>query len=208
MFLERLDNTLKTPEEVEGYLGLPYLGIVPDFSGFINHRYAPRKLLHMLPRILRSSVSKNELALVSSHHPRAVVTEAYRSVRTAILLSRAGEPPKTILFTSGMQGEGKTVTVINTAFVFAQTGARVLVIDADLRRPACHRMLDMDNRLGLTEVLTGRREPEEVIHPTAIQHLFLLNAGSSPPDTCRACRLQKDARDLGLSPGALRLYTH
>jgi capsular exopolysaccharide synthesis family protein len=159
------------------------LGLVPDFSGLNGQRYAPWKLLYTLPRRLRSSVSSKELALVSSHHPRAVITDAYRTLRTAILLSRAGEPPKTILFTSGIQGEGKTVTVINTAFVFAQTGVRVLVIDADLRRPACHRVLGIDNGLGLTEVLTGRRAPEEVIHPTMMKHLFLLNAGSSPPDT-------------------------
>jgi capsular exopolysaccharide synthesis family protein len=182
-FLEYVDTTLKTPEEVARYLGLPYLGIVPNFSGLNGRRYAPWKLLYTLPRRLRSSVASNQLALVSSHHPRAVVTDAYRTLRTAILLSRAGEPPRTILFTSGIQGEGKTVTVINTAFVFAQTGVRVLVIDADLRRPACHRVLGIDNGFGLTEVLTGRRAPEEVIHPTMIKHLFLLNAGSSPPDT-------------------------
>src|SRR5262249_51670452 len=106
-------------------------------------------------------------------------------------LSRAGEPPKTILFTSGIHGEGKTVTVINTAIVFAQMGVRVLVIDADLRRPNCHRVLGIENGvgltahqvgLGLTEVLTGQRTPEEVIRPTALPHLFLLSAGSSPPD--------------------------
>src|SRR5262249_27849031 len=61
-FLERLDNTLKTPEEIERYLGLPYLGVVPDFSGFNGQRYAPRKLLYTLPRRLRSLVSRNELA--------------------------------------------------------------------------------------------------------------------------------------------------
>jgi capsular exopolysaccharide synthesis family protein len=87
-----------------------------------------------------------------------------------------------MLFTSGIQGEGKTVTVINTAIVFAQMGVRVLVIDADLRHPDCHRVLGVENGFGLTQVLTGHRAPEEVIHPTAIKHLFLLSAGSSPPD--------------------------
>ena len=176
LVLEYLENTLKTPEEVERYLRLPHLGIVPDFARLNRRRYAP----------LRSLASGNELAPVSFHHPYAVVTEAYRTLRTAILLSRAGEPPKTILFTSGNHMEGKTVTVINTAIVFAQMGVRVLVIDADLRRPNCHRVmgwgLGVSHGLGLTEVLTGQRAPEEVIRPTAIKLLFLLSAGSSPPD--------------------------
>jgi capsular exopolysaccharide synthesis family protein len=190
LVLECLDNTLKTPEEVERYLCLPPLGVVPDFLNLNGRTHAPRKP-HTLPQRLRSQAYSNEYTLVSSHHPRAVVTETYRTLRAAILLSRAAEPPKTILFTSSIHREGKTVTVINTAIVFAQMGVRVLVIDADLRHPDCHRVLGIENGvsltaymagLGLTEVLTGQRMPEEVIRPTVLPHLFLLSAGSSPPD--------------------------
>lgn len=117
-----------------------------------------------------------------SHHPFSTVMETYRMLRAAILLSRPGEPPKTILFTSAVHGEGKTVTTVNSAFVFAQMGVQVLLIDADLRRPDCHRVLRMDNGPGLTEVLTGQRGPREVISPTAISHLSLLSAGSLPPN--------------------------
>jgi capsular exopolysaccharide synthesis family protein len=98
------------------------------------------------------------------------------------LLSQAGASPKTILFTSGIHGEGKTVTVLNSAMAFAEMGVPVLVIDADLRRPACHRLVRMENGLGLTEVLTGQTSPMEVIRPTGINHLFLLSAGSLPPN--------------------------
>jgi protein-tyrosine kinase len=87
-----------------------------------------------------------------------------------------------MLFTSGIHGEGKTVTTVNTASIFAQMGVRVLVIDADLRRPDCHRVLRMDRGLGLTEVLSGQRSLEEVIRPTALNHLSLLSAGSLPPN--------------------------
>jgi capsular exopolysaccharide synthesis family protein len=123
-----------------------------------------------------------QAGLMPFYHPFSMVTETYRILRASILLSRPGEPPKTILFTSGMHGEGKTVTAVNSAFVFAQMGVPVLVIDADLRRPDCHSALRMDNGPGLTEVLTGQRGPREVIRPTALSHLSLLSAGSLPPN--------------------------
>jgi polysaccharide biosynthesis transport protein len=110
--LEYLDNTLKTPEEVEHYLRLPNLGIVPDFLSLEWQRYGPQKLSSLPPRMPSSLASGKEPALVLSHHSFSVVKEAYRTLRTAILLSRAGESPKTILFTSGIRGEGKTVTVL------------------------------------------------------------------------------------------------
>jgi polysaccharide biosynthesis transport protein len=180
--LESLDNTLKTPEEVEHYLRLPNLGILPDLLSLEWRRYASQKLHALPPQLPSSLASGKKPALVVSHHPFAVVKEAFRTLRTAILLSRAGESPKTILFTSGIHGEGKTVTVLNSAIVFAEMGVPVLVIDADLRRPSCHRILKMENGLGLTEVLTGQTSPMEVIRPTATNHLFLLSAGSLPPN--------------------------
>jgi capsular exopolysaccharide synthesis family protein len=180
--LESLDNTLKTPEELEHYLRLPNLGILPDFVSSEWQRYAPQKLLALPPQLPRSLASGKEPGLVVSHHPFSVVKEAFRTLRTAILLSRAGESPKTILFTSGIHGEGKTVTVVNSALAFAEMGVPVLVIDADLRRPDCHRLLMMENGRGLTEVLTGQTSPMEVIRPTGINHLFLLSAGSLPPN--------------------------
>jgi polysaccharide biosynthesis transport protein len=181
-FLAYLDNTLKTPEDVERYLRLPNLGVVPDFSSLNGRRYGPRRLPYAPPQLPGSLAPGEGPVQILFHHPFSMVTEAYRTVRTAILLSRAGESPKTILFTSGIHGEGKTVSVLNTAFAFAQMGVRILVIDADLRRPSCHRLLRMDRGFGLTDVLTGQRGPEEVIRPTALDHLSLLSAGSPPPN--------------------------
>jgi capsular exopolysaccharide synthesis family protein len=203
-FFEHLDNTLKTPEEVERVLGLPNLGVVPDFLSLHgrSYGYAPHQVLDKDGSV-RQLMEKREngtardglkiLAyvpprepgkelLVVSHHPLSVVAEAYRSLRTGILLSRAAAPPKTILFTSGTQAEGKTSTTINTAVIFAQMGVKVLVIDADLRRPRCHKVLGMSHRLGLTEVLTGQRGPLEMIRSTNIDNLFLLGSGAIPPN--------------------------
>ena len=111
-----------------------------------------------------------------------VVMEAYRTLRTAILLSRAEKPPQTLLFTSAMHGEGKTVTTVNTAIVLAQMGARVLLIDADLRRARCHEILGRQRGQGITDILTGRREPHELIQFTSIPQLFFLSSGSIPPN--------------------------
>jgi polysaccharide biosynthesis transport protein len=182
LFFEYLDNTLKTPKDVERYLRLPNLGIVPDLSSLNGRRYTPRRLPYTPPQLPNSLASGEGPILVLYRHRFSVVTEAYRAIRAAILLSRAGESPKTILFTSGLHGEGKTVSVVNTAFVFAQMGVRVLLIDADLRCPSCHSVLKMDRGLGLTEVLTGQRGAEEVIRPTKLNHLSLLSAGSLPPN--------------------------
>jgi polysaccharide biosynthesis transport protein len=179
---QHLDNSLKSPEEVERYLRLPNLGVVPDFFSLDWRRYAPQRFLHAAPQMPTSLASGKELALVPPHHSFSMIAEAYRTLRTAILLSRAGEPPKTVLFTSGIHGEGKTVTVVNTAIIFAQMGVRVLVIDADLRRPGCHQVLGLENELGLSEVLTGQRALTEAIRPTGIRGLFLLSAGSIPPN--------------------------
>jgi capsular exopolysaccharide synthesis family protein len=182
LFLEYLDNTLKTPEEVERYLRLPNLGVVPDFLRLDWQRHASRRLPSNPAQIPSSLASGAQLAPVPIKHPLSVVTEAYRMLRAAILLSRAGESPRTVLFTSSIPGEGKTVTAISIAILFSQMGVRVLVIDADLRRPGCHRVLRVENGPGLTEVLTAQREPMEVIRPTSTDHLFLLSAGSLPPN--------------------------
>jgi capsular exopolysaccharide synthesis family protein len=176
-----LDNTFKTPKEVQRYLRLPNLGVIPDFVSGNGRRYIPRKLPYTPLQLPSPLSSGKESRLVPAYHPFGVVTEAYRTLRAAILLSRSAEPPKTILFTSSLDGEGKTVTVVNTAIVFAQMGVPVLVIDADLRRPNCHRVLGMENGPGLTEVLTGQSGPMEVIRPTATHHLALLSAGSLHP---------------------------
>jgi polysaccharide biosynthesis transport protein len=180
--LEMADNTLKNPEEAENYLKLPNLGVVPEFSS-VNGKsaYAPRELMNG-GGARPSTVLPPGRELVTTHGSYSRVGEAYRNLRTALLLSRAGAPPKVTLITSAMSREGKTVTAVNISVMLAQLGGNVLLIDADLRRARCHRVLAVDNHLGLTEVLTGSRDMLEMIRATEIENLYFLGAGSVPPN--------------------------
>jgi polysaccharide biosynthesis transport protein len=191
-FLEYLDNTIKTPEEVQRHLGLPSLGVVPEFASIIHATGVDTKSLEGstsenpegtdTKAVSRALATSSRMELVLSHHPLSLIAEAYRTLRTALFLSRAGEAPRTMLFTSATEGEGKTLTTINTAVIFAQMGLRVVVIDADLRRPRCHKVLGIRNWVGLTEVLTGHKEAQEVIKPTVTENLFLMPSGAIPPN--------------------------
>ena len=183
-FLEHLDNTL-TPEDIQRYLHLPSLGMVPDFLKLDKGSYSyGRKVLgHTPPQPSNSGNGALKKELVLSHHPLSMVTESYRTLRAAILLSRAGGPPKTILFTSALRDEGKTTTAVNTSIIFAQMGFRVLLLDADLRRPSCHKLLGINNGVGLTELLTGQIELEDMVtKSTATNNLFFISSGSIPPN--------------------------
>ena len=176
--LEYLDTTLKTPEEVERYLRVPNIGAIPSFAS-LRLKAKSATLLPEDNGIKKIGYGRELLGVAN---PYSLVGEAYRSFRTALMLSRAGSPPKTILFTSAHSSEGKTVSATNTAAMFAQTGARVLLIDGDLRKPRCHRVLALENSSGLTEVLTGTCEVQDVIRTTIVDGLSFMSAGSLPPN--------------------------
>jgi len=176
--VEHCTNTLRTSQEVERYLRLPNLGIIPDFVS--SARRSPLSSQPASPGAQPLDGSAAQAGFVLAHDPFSITTEAYRMLRTTLLVAQAETPPKTLLFTSGMHGEGKTVTAVNTAAVLAQMGVRVLLIDADLRCSACHTVLGVENKSGLAEVLAGRWEPSDVIRPTVSEHLFVLSSGSVP----------------------------
>ena len=176
--IEYQDKTLKTPDQVEFYLRLPNLAAVPSFLRSESRTFGK-------PRItgkLTGALPAKNMEIAGSLSKYSVIGEAYRALRTALMLSRAGSPPKTILFTSASNSEGKTVSALNTAIVFAHTGAKVLLVDVDLRRPRCHRVLGLDNRLGVTEALAGTNLVGELIRETDIDGLSLLTAGTIPPN--------------------------
>ena len=196
LVFEHLDNTLKTPDEVERYLGLPNLVVVPDYfrlfkvqrvSSGTSGRITDDNGELYLPGKKTKAVN---LPFTGALPPN-VVPQAYRKLRTAVLLSRPDSPPKTILFTSGTNDEGKTVTTANSAIMFAQMGYQVLVIDADLYRPSCHRALRTRNALGLTDFLAGQAPLESVITPTQIPKLHLLSRGSAAPNPTELVGSQK-----------------
>jgi polysaccharide biosynthesis transport protein len=182
LLLEHLNNTLRTPEEVERFLRLPTLVVVPDFLRMPKARQNGKSRISRPESILQSKLCVPSKKPVASSLPLSMFTEAYRKLRTALLLSRPGEPPKTILFTSGTKGEGKTMTVANTAIMLAQMELQVLVIDADLRKPSCHKALRVRGGRGLTDFLTGQEELDSAIKPTSISNLSVLNCGSPPPN--------------------------
>jgi capsular exopolysaccharide synthesis family protein len=187
--LKYLDNTFHTAEDAERYLALPNLGLVPDYLSF------NRGLLERAPAIGRRALQKRdggpsaaEVVFYPSDpaekpvlpfQPVGVVNEAYRTLRTGILLSEMEEPPRTVLFTSAVHGEGKTATVVNSAITFAQMGVKVLLVDADLRHPMCHRILGMRRGLGVGELLTEMIKPTWAVQPTHIDNLFFISSGSS-----------------------------
>jgi polysaccharide biosynthesis transport protein len=192
--LEYLDTTLKTPEQVERYLHVPNIGAIPSFASL----RLKAKGTTLLPE--ENGVKKigygRELPGVAN--PYSLVGEAYRTFRTALMLSRAGAPPKTILFTSAHSAEGKTVSATNTAAMFAKTGARVLLIDGDLRKPRCHRVLALENSSGLTEVLTGTCEVQDVIRTTPVDGLSFMSAGSLPPNPTELLGSERMGQVLGI----------
>ncbi len=157
-FLEYLDNTVKTVEDAEARLGLPVLGMVP---------------------LLKDSDSPIEHIVRDS--PRSVIAENYKSLRTAVLLSSPDDAPRSLLISSMNPSTGKTVTAVNLAVTFAQSERRVLLIDADMRRPRIHNIFGMDNENGLSTLLAGQSEMV-IQESTEIPFLHVLTSGPVPPN--------------------------
>ncbi len=172
--IEGMDNTVRTPEQAQIVSGLPSLGMIPLGSKHSGNGVARRLAL---------ATSKEAIELVTQSRPQSQMAESYRALRTSLLLTSLGAPPRLILVTSALPQEGKTTTSINTAIVLAQKGVRVLLIDADLRRPSIHKTLGMGPRVGLSNVLTGTATLQQcVIHSTLLPSLYILPAGTPPPN--------------------------
>ena len=173
---EGLDSSVRTPDQAEAITFLPSLAVVPlankaQLVGSTKRR-----------RLDSHSENVNETALLAYTRPRSQVAEAYRGLRTSILLSLPDAPPKIILVTSPLPQDGKSTTSINTAIVLAQEGRRVLLVDADLRRPAICKALGIQSSEGLTTVLAGYRTSESLILPSPhLPNLFVLPAGLVSP---------------------------
>ncbi len=154
---EHLDDTFKSPEDVEDNLGIPLLGIIP-MVGVIDD---PKALFD---------------------DQRSPVAEAYRSLRTALQFSTSGGVPKSLLITSSRASEGKSTTALTLSRNFAQIGLRVLLIDADLRKPSLHRYTGLDQNVGLTNFLAGGTMPPEALQRTDMAGLTIMTSGPLPPN--------------------------
>lgn len=186
-FLESLDDTLKTADEVPRYLGLPSLGVIPDFEklngrGKQPYAYLPSRLRRKDPPVPALEVSGEKGELVVSHGSFSTAAEVYRAIRAAVMFSRAGGAPKSILITSSTCGEGKTITAVNMATAFAQTGARTVLVDTDFRRSRCHEILEMDPILGLSEILVRQCELGDAVVQTGVPGLWFICSGKLPPN--------------------------
>jgi len=153
--LDYMNDTIKTPEDVTRRLRLPFLGLVPAVRG-----------------------DKHPL-LASSQVPHDF-GESFRSLRTSLLSKYQGESTKILVVTSAQPLEGKTTTAANIAMALAYGGSRVLLIDADMRRPGLHRPLRLTNERGLSQVLTGQARVRDVIQRTVDPNLLAITAGRSP----------------------------
>lgn len=180
VFLEYLDDTVKSPEDVERGLRLPALAVIPLAGKSPTHRFLPRP-----QRAQRTNGNGSGRELLINSDGPSVQAEAYRHLRTSVLLSTAGRPPKTLLVTSSMPSEGKTTTVVNMATVLAQTDSKVLVIDADMRRPRLHHVFGMENRAGLSSLLSSEITEDEllsVVNRYKDTNIHLLPSGPIPPN--------------------------
>jgi len=187
--LEYLDKTVKGPEDVEKLVGLPSLGVIPYFhpegkkrkrsSYYYKYKYSRGE---ENPESEDSLSEKQNVELVNYIHPKFLISENYRTVRTSILLSRSEGPPKSIVFTSALPQEGKSATVVNMAVAFSQLKKNILVVDADLRKPRLHHIFKIKNIGGLSGYLTGKVSIMEAIQKTSVENIWLLPSGPIPPN--------------------------
>ena len=189
LLIEYLDRSLKTSEQVEKLLGVPTLAVIPDISaGGSRYGYAGRYGYGYGTAGRRAAAegadgeeTDDRIELLPISRPKLAVSEAYRALRTALLLSTANEL-KVIAMTSANAGEGKTATSTNLAVVLAQLGKRVLLIDGDLRKPRLHEVFQRTNRTGLVTYLTTDVEPGEIFLETEVPNLHLTPSGPIPPN--------------------------
>ncbi len=162
--LEFLDNSIKSTEDLEKMLGMPLLGVVPTID----------------PEDLASIPSNRERAIYSYSRQRSPVAESLRSIRTNITFRTGNKEQLLLLVTSAVPKEGKSFTSSNLSAVMAMAGQKVLLIDADLRRPSIHRLFDLSDDFGTVDILTGEKTLEEVAQPSHVPNLDIVVAGPTP----------------------------
>lgn len=163
-FIEYLDDTIKGPEEAQRVIGAPILALIP----FIDSDEEQKSDLHT--------------AIITHLRPKSAIAEAFRSLRTSLHFSAINREKQVLIITSTFPGEGKSTIAANLAITLSQTGARVLVIDGDMRRSSLHSKFKHSKVPGLSELLAGDVASASVLHDTGIPNLSLITAGTTPPN--------------------------
>jgi capsular exopolysaccharide synthesis family protein len=196
LLLEYLDDTVHSTDEVERLLHLPALAVIPSALGNGRHRLlaGPGALQK------RNGNPSENPELLMNVDSRSPLAESYRHLRTSVLLSTAGRAPRSLLVTSSLPGEGKTTTAVNTAYSLAQTGASVVIIDADMRRPRLRSIFGLSDRAGLSSILSSDLDEADVLALVSKEEnsgLNVLTAGPIPPNPAELLGSDQMRRLLG-----------
>lgn len=163
VFLAHLDDTMKTPEDVEQTLSVPCLGVIPNVE-----------------QKKKAAGEEAPIELEAAKHPQSAVAEAYRGVRTSVLFVRSNSSPRSLLITSAEAGEGKTLTAVNLALSMVQAGERVLLLDADLRKPRLHKIFGLANTVGLSRLIVEDLPLEQAVQRAEEYELDVIPCGPVP----------------------------
>ncbi len=183
LFLEYLDDTVHSTQEVERVLYLPALAVIPSVGA--ERRRPVLSGINTLQKHNGNGNGNGHGELLINIDGRSPLAEAYRHLRTSVLLSTAGRAPKSLLITSSLPGEGKTTTAVNTAISLAQTGASVVIIDADMRRPRLQHIFNIDMNDGLSTVLSSDASEADMlamVETDEASGLSVMSSGPIPPN--------------------------
>ena len=181
---EYLDNTVKSPDDIERLAGLPSLAVVPEVRSLNRHGHIRSGKVLSEGQETQDEDESSRVEIVSYSKPKSQISEAFRALRTSLLLSQADHPPQVILVTSALPREGKTTAAVNLAVTLAQLGDRTLILDSDLRKPGVRRVLNLTvgRELGLSSYLAGVASLDDVCFPhPQIENLVALPTGPIPP---------------------------